>query len=203
MEFEAGFTQQIINKGVTVMKKILALTMCFILVFSFVGCKDKKDKEENKNTIDIEYFLKLGKIPECDYSLGEKPEKIKEEISASSSDTHEHYFNEVEGEKSVLLEDGSYGYYYLKDKKDKGISFIFSNNKAFGFEIGTLILEVKEALGDIKYTEEPISKDNAFFLLGDYEGSVIEYSVDGYSVMFVFVDNSLISTAIYITSDWK
>ena len=42
--------------------------------------KIKKEESSSKSNLDLEYYAKLGKIPECDYVLGEDVEKVREEI---------------------------------------------------------------------------------------------------------------------------
>ena len=94
-------------------------------------------------------------------------------------------------------------YYYYKDKADKGVSYIVSFEKAYGFEIGTLSLEIKNALPGFSFTEEKLDDDNGFFVLGATEGKVYKYSFEKNTVSFVFVDDALYATAIYTTDDWE
>ena len=46
------------------MKKLFSLVLVFVIVFSFTAC-GKKDTSSDINSVDIEYYAKLGQIPEC------------------------------------------------------------------------------------------------------------------------------------------
>ncbi len=197
------------------MKKFLSLILCATLVFAFSAC-GKKDKE-NKNTVDLEYYASLGQIPEAEYSLGENPDtvidglnKLNEQAEAEHEDdpNHNHghdeqefFFEIVQGEKNVLLDNGNICYYFNKANKAKGISYIVNYDTAYGFPIGTVILEVKEALSDIKFTEEAISEENAFFASYVIDGTVLKAEFENSTVIFVFQENELFATAIF-NSNW-
>lgn len=198
------------------MKKIICLLLSLGLIFTLFGCSD--DNKENKNTIDLEYYAKLGEMPEAKYSLGDKPEKIIEELSAEVTEyeknhqedighNHDHdeqqpYFEVTEGKNNVLLDNGSLCYYYNKANKDKGISYIVNYDKAFGFELGTVSLEVKESLNKINFTEEVLSQENAFFADYVLNGTVLKAEFEKSTVIFVFQENELFATAIY-NNNWS
>ena len=183
------------------MKRIVCFLLVFVLAFSFTACgKDKDNKKEN--AVDIEYYAKLGKIPECDVAIGKDIEELKDELSKEAADDHEAFYDIQEGDKTVLIHDGKHNFYYVKGKEKDGISYIVSYEDAFGFEIGEISVTVKEALGEIEFAEEKLSQDNAFFVFGAQNGSVIKCEIEKYTVMFVFDDNALCATAIYVTKDW-
>ena len=184
------------------MKRIVCLLLVFVLAFSFTACSKKKDKKQ-ENSVDIEYFAKLGQIPECEYSLGDDVEKVKSELSAAAEKDEGKMYDFQEGEKTAFIFDGKHNYYYVKERADKGLAYIATYDKAYGFEIGEISITVKNALGDIKYTEEPLSQDNAFFVFGAQNGSVIKCEFGNKTVMFVFDDNALCATAVYLTEDMK
>lgn len=185
------------------MKKTVCLLLALIMLISFVSCNN--DDEIKKSDIDLEYNVKLGKIYESEYSIGANPDEIIEKLkTAAENSEHSHeVFDLVEGENNVLIDGGYYNYYYKKANKDKGISYIISYDTAFGFEIGTVIIEVRDAFEGISFKEEPLNEKNSFFLLGATEGTVLSTEIDKYTVSFVFVDNALCATTIYITDEWK
>lgn len=193
------------------MKKLicLMLSLCFILTLTACGNKDKK----NDSALDLEYYAKLGQIPEADYTLGTDVQKVTDELKAlrdkadaehqddpnhnHGHDEEEFYFEIVEGQNNVLLDNGNICYYYNKANKDKGISYIVSYDSAYGFELGTVILEVKEALEGYELTEEPLTEENAFFASYAFDGTVLKAELESATVIFVFQENELFATAIY------
>ena len=197
------------------MKKIISLILVLVLAFCFVGCKNKGEKE---NSIDLEYFANLGQMPEAQYSLGENPQTIidqlskemkKEEAEHGEDPTHSHgheesmfFFEVTEGENNVLLDNGNICYYYNKANKDKGISYIVNYDTAYKFPIGTVILELKNALSDVKFTEEELTEENAFFASYVLDGTVLKAEFEKSTIVFVFQENELFATAIY-NNNWK
>ena len=82
------------------MKRIICLLLCLIVFCNFSACK-KQENTENTNFI-TEYANK-GKIPECDYTLGDDPEKIKSDfLKASQEDEDNYYFFDEEIDYSVI-----------------------------------------------------------------------------------------------------
>ncbi len=195
------------------MKKLFSVFVCLCLVLCLVGCDNSK--KFDKNAVDFEYFAKLGKIPEVEYTLGEDAEKITSHLKSlipenqeeTPDHSHDHnkvdfYFAVEEGNKNVLLDNGTVGYYYNKVNKKKGISFIVNYDTAFGFELGTVSVEIKKALKDYKFTEENISEDNAFFATYILNGTVLKTEIENVVIMFVFQENELFATAIYDANNW-
>lgn len=198
------------------MKKIISLLLCFAFLLSFVGCKKEK---ETKKTIDLEFYAtELCKIPEGKYALGanvddvikeltDKDKEIAENTVEDKDHSHTHdeqqfYFEVQEGEKNVLIDNGTFCYYYNKANKENGISYIVDYDTAFGIEIGTVILEVKDMLSKIKLTEENLSEENAFFASYVVNGTVLKAEFDDTTVLFVFQDNELFATAMY-NENWS
>ena len=179
------------------MKKILCVLLSLVFVLSFTACK--KESKTNESTVDLEYYANLGKIPESKYSLGADVDTLTNELSefAESEEGAESLYDVSEGEETVCITNGIYNFYYDKDKKQDGINYIVSFETAYGFETGEVILTVKEAIGDIKYTEEEVNEDNAFFLPFISEGSVLKCEFQKNTIMFVFENNALCATAIY------
>ena len=186
------------------MKKIIAIFCIFLLSFSVTAC-NKDDTSSNTSTVDVEYYAKLGSMPECEYKLGNDIETVKKDLEALYNDeTLDHaVYDVVEGEETVLVDGGDFQYYYYKDKADKGVSYIVNFEKAFGFDIGTVSVEIKNALKNFKYTEEDFNDDNSFFVLGADSGKVLKYQFSSNTVSFVLVNDALYATALYKTDDWE
>ncbi len=178
------------------MKRIICLILVFALAFSLCACGPKEKKDDN-NSIDIEYYAKLGQIPECEFTLGSKVQTVKDTLSAKAEENEEMLFDVTEGEETVLITNGMQNYYYEKDNEQEGISYIVTYEKAFGFDIGEVSVTIKEALKNFDFEEEELSDDNAFFIFGAQNGSVIECEFKDNTVMFVFEDNLLCATAIF------
>lgn len=185
------------------MKKILCILLSLLLLLSFVSCGDKE--KQSGSEIDLEYYVKLGQIPESEYQIGSDPEEIKAKLKEiADNPEHDHaVYDVIEGEKNVLIDGGLYNYYYKKVNESNGISYLISYDTAFGFEIGDVIVEVRDAFEGIEFKEEPLTEENTFFLPGASDGSVLTTEISDYTVSFVFVDNALCATALYITDEWK
>lgn len=181
------------------MKRFVCFVLSLVFVFSFAACnnKDKKDKD----VIDIEYFVKLGQIPECEYSIGYDIENLKNALSENTDE--ESYYDFNEGKTKSSIDNGSYRFYYKNANKDNGISYIVSFEKAFGFDTGCVSIEILDAFEDIDFTEEELNDDNSFFLFGAPEGTLYKYEFGDYTVAFVFIDNALSATAVYTTDEWE
>lgn len=187
------------------MKKLMAAVLVSVLVITLAAC-GKKDKKEDSADVDLQYYANVGQLPEADYKLGENPDTVSSELSAAyekaAADGEDYIYDVTEGEQSVRIDNGSVAYYYEKDKKDGGVSFIASFDKAYGFENGTTILEIKKAVGDIDCTEEAADENNTFFLFGIQDGTVLKYKFEKNTIMFVFEENMLCAAAIYSNSNW-
>lgn len=177
------------------MKKLLCLVLTLALVFCFAGCGEAK-KEEKEGTLDIEYYTKAGQMPECSYSLGNDVETVKTELSKKAEES-ESVYNVTEGENNVLIEGGDFSFYYKKAEPEKGITCIVNYGKAYGFEIGTVISEIKEAIKGCEYVEEAADEKNAFFMFSTIDSNVIKCTAGGNTVVFVFKDDALLATALF------
>lgn len=199
------------------MKKFISLFLCLCLIFVFVGCSQEKNDDDVK-TLDLEYYAELGQIPEAEYTLGADVDTIVKEQTAKMEDflnnqeedpNHAHgheeemfYFERIEGEENVLLDNGNICYYYNKANKENGVSYIVNYGDAFGITLGTLITEVKEMCKDIEFKEETLNEDNAFFATQGFDGTVLSADFDGTVILFVFQENALSATAIY-NANWN
>ncbi len=199
------------------MKKLccLLLSLCFIITLS--ACKKNND-DTPKATVDLEYYAKLGQIPEAKYSLGTDIDTVVEELTVLKSEaesghvddpTHSHTHEEeefrfeiFEGDKNVLIDNGNVNYYYNKANKDSGISYIVVYDTAYEFSLGTVISEIKKAVPNVKFTEEDWTEENAFFVSYIIDGTVLKAEFDDATIMFVFQENELYATAIY-NNNWS
>ena len=200
------------------MKKLLALVLCFVFVFSFAACGEKEDKKSDR--VDLQYYAKLGKIPELSYTLGSDCDKVKKELSdiyeeylandPHNTPDHDHdhyaedtYFEVVEKDDYVFLNSGNKYFFYKNDEKKNGISYIVTFGDAFGFKMGDFIYEIKNALPNVEFKEETITEGKLFFDEYLTDGTTLTAEFDGVSIMFVFLEGELYGTAMYKTASWK
>ncbi len=193
------------------MKKLFCLSLCLILCLSLSAC-GKKENNKNSNAADLEYYARIGKMPEAEYMLGTDVDKIKDELSKRLEEenkkhqddpnhTHDHdenefFFEVFEGEKNVLLDNGHISYYYTKAKKDKGISYIVNYDTAYGFPLGTVVSEIKSAYPDFEFEEFPLDSSSTFFADYIMDGTVLYTPFEGNVISFVFQNNELFATTI-------
>ncbi len=199
------------------MKKLFCLGLSLILCFSLSACGNK-EKNKNSDVADLEYYARIGRMPEVDYVLGTDVDKITDELSKRLEEenkkhqddpnhTHDHdedefFFEIFEGEKNVLLDNGHISYYYTKANKDKGISYIVNYDTAYGFPLGTVISEIKAAYPDFDFIEFPIDSNNTLFADYIMNGTVLSTPFDGNVISFIFQDNELFATAIF-NDNWS
>ncbi|MBQ4119596.1 MAG: hypothetical protein IJD45_04320 [Clostridia bacterium] len=199
------------------MKKLFCIILCLVLCFSLSACGEK-DKDKSSNAADLEYYARIGRIPEVDYVLGTDVDKITAELNKRLEEenkkhqedpnhTHDHdedefFFEVFEGEKNVLLDNGYISYYYTKANKDKGVSYIVNYDTAYGFPLGTVISEIKAAYPDFEFIEQPLDANNAFFADYIMDGTVLSTPFDGNVISFVFQNNELFATAIF-NDNWS
>jgi len=192
------------------MKRIIALALAVIFVFSLTACSDEETVStifEGINDVDLKYYADQGKIPESDFSMGQSHDEIiaameKKEAEAGENEHHYHFVQE--GDTTVLISSGAFEYYYKKDKKELGVSYIVSFVDSFGFKIGDSILAVEKSLKDYDYKEETLTTENAFFYPGNLEDtSVLKVSFEKNTIIFIFENNTLCATVMYSNENWK
>ena len=193
------------------MKRTLCIILALIFCLSLTAC-GKKDKEKTPE-IDLKYYATFGQIPEIPYKLGTDPETLKSDLSKSDEDkededqekseTQENIpFQVTEGETTVRIDNGEYIFCYLKEKADKGISYMVDLSTAYGFEQGAVISQVKAKLDPYPYTEREPKEDELFVLFGDAERTVLEYAFAKRTILFVFEENALVATILYDNGLW-
>lgn len=197
------------------MKKLFSLFLCCAIVLTLTACGEKK--KNNTSEIDLEYYAKTGIMPEAEYNLGSDAEDVISKLSKQKEDfdkgqmqeTNDDHsetafiFEVTEGEKNVLIDNGVINYYYNKDNKQNGISYIVNYDTAFGIKIGTLISEVQNKLSDYDLKSEKMAENDVFFAPYIIDGSVLKLRIKNVEFMFVFQENELIATAMYDTDNWK
>ena len=188
------------------MKRIIALALSIVFIFCLCGCKSGKSK--GSNGVDIEYYAKLGQIPENDVVLGTTYEELIEVLDKRGQEAEkngeDYGYNEFEGDNNVLISEGPYDYYYKKADSKKEIGFIISYGTAFGFEKDEVILNVENTVKEFDYKKESANEQNAFFYLGDYsKAEVLKVNFEKTTVIFLFEESVLTATAIYSNDIWK
>lgn len=166
------------------MKRIVCLMLAALMLICFAGCKDKKAEEKPvEETVDLEYFVRQGKIPECDFTVGAKGEEIAGKQGAVIN----------EGFRYICIAYNNTSYYYEKEAADDTVTCLVSFNGAYGFEMGTAVYEItsKLANGNMKAEPQKLTEDDTFFMpvQEDYDG--IKYTYGDHTVCFVFRDGAL------------
>ena len=183
------------------MKRILSLILCVALIFTFAACGEKgENKDKQKIGVDVEYYAKLGKIPEFEYKLGDNGEDAAKAIAKSlesSTDHHDGYCNVYEGDKKTTVDVSGASFVY--DNKTKKIEKIICFNTAYEFALDTVVIEVQKAMSSYGFEQEPraITSDEASLLFATSDSTVLEYKFEGANVAFAFYDNALFATMIY------
>lgn len=188
------------------MKRIACFLLSAVLLLCLAACGKDADKKKTATTLDLEYYAESGQIPECSVRLGADVEELKSELekklTEAESTGEEYVYNVTEGEKSVLIENGAFQYYYEKERAEQGIALIVSFDTAFGIEPGTSILEVKNLLSESDCEEVPADSDNAFFVYDITDGEVLRCTEGDIVFLFVFSESALCATAIYNAQNW-
>lgn len=186
------------------MKRIFALSLIFIMLFTLSACGKDEDKPE-QYSVDVNYYANLGQIPEVEYKLGANIDDMiaafdAEEAAHAEGDDHQHetYTVYEESERSMILTSGT-NYYYETEQKDAGVSYIVNFDASYGFALGTYSTEVEDALATLELEtqkREP-SLEEVFFIPGSANLTVLEYSFKNCNLMFVFQEDMLCATALY------
>lgn len=200
------------------MKKLIALSLCIISIFTFAACNEKI--RTKNDVVDLEYYAKLGQIPEVKYRLGSDCDKVEKELQAefdafladdrfnTDDDNHDHDTEEIYFDKSdkgdyIFINNGSKYYLYKEDEKKDGISCVVTFGEAFGFKMGTFVYDIKTSMASIEFVEEEITAGSIFFEDFLSTGSVLKVEINDTTVMFVFQEGELYCTAMYKTDSWK
>ena len=187
------------------LKKLFCIALSAAFLLALCAC-EKEEKEPAAPSVDLEYYAGLGSIPECPYTLGTDVAAVKAELEAAASQDGEEndvvIYDVTEGERTVRIDNGQFLYYYEKSNESAGISYIVDLQTAYGFELGTVSLEVKDALAGYEPEETDLTEDDVFFLFGISNATGLRVNFDNIGILFVFQDNLLCATAIYNTTNW-
>lgn len=190
-------------------KKYFALIMCLVLCVSFSACGSKKTE---KIGVDVSYYAKLGKIKECDFALGDNGEQVVEEIKATipsgdgedAGDTHTEtdgdeieFCNTYEGEGYVSVDIPGITFRY--NSESKKIYRIVSLKEAYGFQTGTISIEVQKAMKSygLETEERSLTEEERLMAAGSESDTCLEYKFGENYVLFFFSENALYATVIY------
>ena len=205
------------------MKKILCIVLSLVLILGLCACgkenKTNTDSDKYVHSVDIAYYASLGKIPELEFALGANPEDImnaskndeeSHEDSSSEEEGHVHKapdITKMEGELSVLLNDGAFLYMYEKEKTDKGISAIVCLEKGYDLEIGSYNVTedlVKKALSKHTPTISKPTQDDLFFLpdVGEDATSLVYIFNGKYKLQFIFVNETFSAIILSDIQNW-
>lgn len=183
------------------MKKVVALFLCLVLSLVFVGCaeKGKTDDKKESHSVDVEYYAKIGQIPEHKYALGADAQKMLKEFEAidkenaeESEDEHGHaVYSLIENDDHSILIYENAKYYYKSDSK---VFAIVSLDDSYGFKVGDVSHQITKVLGEC---EEKIGdKDTLFFLPMPEAFTYVEYKFGDNTLIFAFEENLLCATAL-------
>ena len=201
------------------MKKLICVVFAVLFCFSIAAC-GKKEKEKTAE-IDLQYYASAGEIPEIPCKLRSNVEFVKkqfaekaEKATAESQETEvssqptestaeegtdikQEPFQIVEGESTVWMDDGEWFFCYNKEKESDGIVCIATLSKAFGFEPGMIISQVKEKLDPLRLIEREAEEGELYVPYGDAPRTILEYTASDRTIQFVFEDNALVATILY------
>lgn len=186
------------------MKKIIALLLVFCLC-ALVGCGGKMGKKDYKG-VDVEYYAKLGKIPESEIKLGDGVDKTYGDLmekyghkETEDETVHEETFClQFEEGKRTVISIPTVNYYYETDKKGEGISAIAIFEKAYGYDLGVMYVEIQEEMKSRGFEAElkNLDKEEGFFMPYVEGCKSLTYQFEKNKVIFVFYENALSATAI-------
>lgn len=181
------------------MKKITALFLSFLIILTFSACGKQEKKEKNTHTVDVEYYAKIGQIPEHKYHLGSSAEDMREDFKAQEQENSEDSNDGHAHEVYTLIEDDNYdilvyenaNYYYKDDGK---ISAVVSLDNSYDFKIGDLAKQITDVLGESEIKDG--DEDAIFFLPMPENYTYLEYKFADNNLIFVFEQNALCATAL-------
>ena len=185
------------------MKRIIALILCLCFAFTLCACGEEEEKIEQYG-VDVNYYAKHGEIPEVEYKLGADVDKIIADVEKAQEETeddghgHSAYNVFEEGDRSLLVTSGT-NYYFDTDNKSAGVSYIVNFDASYGFALDTYSIEIKEALETLglKSTLREADKEEVFYIPGAMNLSVMEYTFEKCTIVFVFQEDKLCATAIH------
>ncbi len=183
------------------MKKLLAVLLVFALFVPFTGCGEKEEKKSGGSSA-VEKYVESGSMTDCEFKLGDNYTAVLSAVEAAapqpeSEDDHPE-FSAYEDDNYKIIETVTYKYYF--NPADDKLVLIAAFGDAYGFNHGSIINEVKDAMAENGYEaeEKTLSEQDAFFLYGIGKRSVLEYVFGNNKVMFIFEENALCATALTV-----
>lgn len=175
------------------MKRVLMIVLSLALMITFVSC-DKKNTSSDVEGIDVEYYAKIGKVPECEYRIGSKAEDILSKLKAENGEESSYYGEMESGDYKVITTSG-FNYFYKKD----AVCYIVDYDVAYGYDIGTISIEIKKDMSarGFETSERDLTEDEKSFIMGALNCTCFEYNFGKNTVLFVFQDNALCATVLH------
>lgn len=196
------------------MKRIIAILLCVVICFAFVGCKEKKDKDNTSSLQEVDAYnlndcMKNGKFPDAEFALGSSIDDILKsgegEGENSEEHTHSTLYEQAFGSRSTFIDCGDFVYYYENGKRDLGVSSIIAQTKVFGFETGVLTNknDIKNAFPSFEYEERELTNNQMYFTPFEMSGcSAITYKFENCRIDFIFENDSLFAVNLVDTRNW-
>ena len=179
------------------MKRILALVLCVVCLFSLIACGGKT-KQTSNHSVDVEYYAKMGKISDVDYKVGADIGEAKKALEGITDDHGEsNYFDYTSGEYTIMS-DGQLCVCYKTDDQSVGITHVVKYGDAYGFGVGTVSTQVRDVMSKLGFdaTEREAKHGELFFLPAAANMTVLEYKIKYYTVLFAFQEHALSATII-------
>ncbi len=181
------------------MKKIIALLLCVLICVSFCACKERGNK--GTAVMDLESYAFDGTMPKCDYVIGQSVDTLLAEFDKQSQEEGSEFtYMQREFAGNGVIDTGEYQLCY-KPSDNANISCIISFMGGFGFPMGAVSIEVKEAFTKYEVQEYDTDGKELFFLLGN-EFSCLKYEFETNNILFVFSKNELCATVVYDNAKW-
>ena len=179
------------------MKKLICFVLCVVFVLSLTAC-GSEGNEKATHSIDIEYFVKLGQIKDFEYKLGDSIDDAKTLLSQTTNDHGEsNYFDYPAGDYTVMS-DGEICVCYKTDDQASGVTHIVKYGDSYGFPVGAVSTQVRDAMTGMGFTatERETKQGELFFMPSGSDMTILEYEIEGVTLLFVFQEHALSATVI-------
>ncbi len=196
------------------MKRILALVLCFAMLFALSGCAGKKnpDAEKPAELTAVQQMLANRKIVDGEYALYTSPDKIKNDFKYGEE--HEDADDAHGSESNIYVEDlgnttritaATTQYYYDNGEEDDGITSIVSFDSVYGLDCGLATVDdVKVTFRDTEFSERALTSKQIYFIPFELENcKALSAQLDNIRIDFVFVDNVLVGINLLDTEKWS
>lgn len=175
------------------MKRVIAVCLCFLMIFTLAACS--KGGKKGELEVDIEYYAKLGSMPDMEYALGDDVEETENVLSKSNQDEDhgDYIYSSYEVGEKTVMSNGNICCCYETENKDNGITHIVKYGGAFGFNQGAVSTQIRDTLAAAGYEakEREAESGELFFIPGAAGITVLQYDFKENTVLFVFQDHSL------------